>query len=301
MNPDTPIPEAVTRSIERYLADNSGSQPLHALGMTADGRIVRLADHNEHLRPELKRVLEQHIGVLIPPGKGKASSDWIVASTVTCEHQTLESLYAAIRRDSKIREILRDLHSKQAKQLETMHALTTTCDGDEGATRTFGKGEIGKDNKPNWLYKFINKFTQKEWKFVNNAKNGNINPHDLYMSTVITWQYQWAFEKNGWLLALPRTIERCEIENKKTNEVLIEHKADYHSDAFRKAFLETTVNGKSTVRVARALGLKIDRLVVKYCETETSSIDEPIKFDPVNLPFSVLVHVSPDPAVYGST
>ena len=182
-----------------------------------------------------------------------------------------------------------------------MHALTTTCDGDEGATRTFGKGEIGKDNKPNWLYKFINKFTQKEWKFVNNAKNGNINPHDLYMSTVITWQYQWTFEKNGWLLALPRTIERCEIENKKTNEVLIEHKADYHSDAFRKAFLETTVNGKSTVRVARALGLKIDRLVVKFWEIETSSIDEPIKFDPVNLPFSVLVHVSPDPAVYGST
>ena len=92
MNPYTPISEAVTRSIEHYLANNSGSQPLHALGMTADGRIVRLADRNEHLRPKLKRALEQQLGVMIPPGKGKASSDRIVAGTVTCEHQTLLAL-----------------------------------------------------------------------------------------------------------------------------------------------------------------------------------------------------------------
>lgn len=297
MNQATPISEAMTRSIERYLADNSGSQPLDALGMTTDGRIVRLADQSEHQRPELQQTLEQKLGVLIPPGKDKALSDRVVEETITCEDRTLESLYAGIKRDSKIREILRDLQIKQAKQLEKMHASNSTVD-DQGVTCTTGEGIT---NKHSWAYHFCNKFTQKEWKFMYNAKEGNINPNDFYMTTVITWQYQWAFEKKGWLLELPGTIERCEIMNKETNEVLIEHKADYHCDAFRKAFLETTVNGKSTVRVAQTLGLKIGRLVVKYEGKETGSIDKPIEYDPVDLPFSVLVHVSPDPAVYGPT
>lgn len=296
MNLTTESSEEAKRSIECYLADNPGSEPLSALGMTVYGRIVRLAGQEEHQRPALQQALRQQLGALIPSGADKALWDRMVEDTTTAEYQTLKNFYAGIKRDSKIREVLQDLQSKQADKLEKMHALTTTADC-RGQTRTSGKGIT--NGRP-WKYSFCNEFNQKHWKFRENIKEGNINPDDFYMSTVIAWQFQWTFKKNGWLLELPKTIERCGIANQKTNEVLIQHKADYHCDAFRKAFLETTVNGKSTVRVAQALGLKIDRLVVMYMGKETGSIDEPIEYDPDYVPFSVIVHVSPAPAVYDS-
>ena len=62
------------------------------------------------------------------------------------------------------------------------------------------------------------------------------------------------------------------------------------------------MNGKSTVRVARDLGLKIDRLTVTYHGEPVDHIDATTykrgKRD--EAPFSVIAHVSPDPAVYGS-
>lgn len=290
-------PEETLRSIECYLADNPDTEPLSTLGMTEDGRIVRLAEQDEHQRPALQQALELQIGALSPPTKeDKALWDWIIEEDTTgTEHQTLEGFYAGIQRDRKIREQLQDSLGKQADKLEKMHALTTTTDY-YGQTRTCGEGNT---NGHPWKYRFCNEFTQKHWKFKNNLKEGNYNPHDFYMSTVIAWQYQWAFEKKGWLLELPSTIERSSISNPDTSKVLIDHRADYGNEAFRKAFLETTVNGKSTVRVAQALGLKIDRLAVLYMGKETGSIDEPLEYDPDDLVFSVVVHVSPDPAVYG--
>ncbi|MBO9495513.1 hypothetical protein J7438_15660 [Thalassotalea sp. G20_0] len=296
MNPTTAATEATTQAIERYLADNPGNEPLNALGMTADGRIVRLAEQDEQLRPALQQALERQLEALIPPREDKALWDWIVEDTATMEYQTLENVYADIRRDRKIREKLQDTLSNQADKLEKMHALTTTTDY-YGQTRTCGEGNT---NGHPWKYRFCNEFTQKHWKFKNNLKEGNINPHEFYMSTVIVWQYLWAFEKKGWLLELPSTIERCSITNPDTNKVLIDHRADYGSEAFCKAFLETTDNGKSTARVAQALGLRIDRLAVLYMGKETGSIDEPLEYDPDYEPFSVVVHVSPDPAVYGA-
>ena len=295
MNPTTAATEA-TQAIERYLADNPGNEPLSDFGMTTAGRIVRLAEQDEQQRPALRQTLEQQLGALIPPRENKALWDWIVEGAATTEFQTLENVYHAIQRDRKIREKLQDLHSKQADKLEKMHALTRTADNC-GQTRTCGKGIT---NGHPWKYRFCNEFTQKHWKFKDNLKEGNINRHDFYMSTVIAWQYQWAFEKNGWLLELPGTIERCGISNPGTHKVLIDHRSDYGSEAFCKAFLETTDNGKSTVRVAQALGLKIDRLTVLYMGKETGSINEPFEYDPDYVPFSVVVHVSPDPAVYGS-
>lgn len=298
MNPITPTPEATMRSIERYLADNPGNEPLSEFGMTVDGRIARLAEQDEQLRPILRQTLEQQLGALPPSTReDKTFRDRIIGEdTTSTEYQTLENVYAGIQRDRKIRKQLQDSLSKQADKLEQMHALTTTTDY-HGQTRTCGEGNT---NGHPWKYRFCNEFTQKHWKFKNNVKEGNVNPHDFYMSTVIAWQYQWAFEKNGWLLELPSTIERCGISNPDTNKVLIDHRADYGNKTFRKAFLETTDNGKSTARVAQALGLKIDRLAVLYMGKETGSIDQPLEYDPDYVPFSVVVHVSPDPAVYGS-
>ncbi|WP_257252417.1 hypothetical protein [Endozoicomonas sp. SESOKO3] len=120
------------------------------------------------------------------------------------------------------------------------------------------------------------------------------------MSNVIARQFKLSFDSFGWLLELPKIIDREMMTNQKTIETLIEHQKDYDSDAFMSAFLETTVNGKSTVNVARDLGLIIERITVSYNGKLVKSIDEPITIRHVKHRFDVHVHVRPDKALYDS-
>lgn len=296
MNPTTPNPEATMRSIERYLADNPGSAPLSMLGMTADGRIVRLQEQDQQQRPALRQALEQQLGALSPPRENKALWDWIVEDTATTEFRTLGDVLEKVRRDRQIRQRLKDLKVQYGAEFATMNKRTRTIDMD-GKTRTGGSGWRG--DRQEWGYNFRNEFTPRHWTFISNVKRGESFARDFYMSNVIAHQFEWTFQRNGWLLELPATIERHEIVNDRTMEVLFVHHADYHCDTFRKDFLETTVNGKSTVRVAQDLGLKIDRLTVTYYGEPVDHIDA-ATYRPSDAPFSVIAHVSPDPAVYGS-
>lgn len=296
MNPTTPTPEATMRSKEHYLADNPGSAPLSTLGMTADGRIVRLQEQDEQQRPGLQQALEQQLGALLPPKEDKALWDWIVEDTATTEFQTLGHVLNRVRRDRQIRQRLGDLKVQYGAEFAIMNECTQTIDK-KGKTKT--RGRAGRDDPEDWGYRFENDFTPTHWTFINNAKYGKTIAKNFYMSNVIAHQFEWTFQRNGWLLELPATIERHQIVNKRTLEVLLQHQSDYHSDAFRKDFLETTVNGKSTVRVARDLGLKIDRLTVTYYDEPVDQMDA-ATYEPDDTPFSVIVHVSPDPAVYGS-
>lgn len=294
MNPTTPTPEATMRAIERYLADNPGSAPLSTVGMTADGRVVRLQEHDEQQRPALQQALVQQLGVLFPPREDKALWDWIVEDTAVMECQTLGRVLDRVRRDRQIRQRLEKLKVSYSAEFATMNKRTRTVDMN-GKTKTAGWGQ-----QEDWGYHFRNDFTPRHWTFVSNSKRGKVNARDFYMSNVIAHQFEWTFQRNGWLLELPATIERHQIVNDRTMEVLFRHHSDYHSEAFRKDFLETTVNGKSTVRVARDLGLTIDRLTVTYYEEPVDHIDV-ATYIPGDTPFSVIAHVSPDPAVYGSS
>ena len=115
---------------------------------------------------------------------------------------------------------------------------------------------------------------------------------------MIIHQLEWTFQQKDWLLELPETIEQQNISNDETMHVLHKHQSNFDSDDFCHDFLETTPNGKSIVRVAQDLGLKIDHLTVKHYDKEVDKIviDETTG----TLGFSVIAHVIPDPSVYGA-
>ena len=202
-------------------------------------------------------------------------------------------------RDKQIRHRLVQLKSRYARQFKNMHALTTTFQWFT-CMRTEGKSPEETSPLKTWQYDFRNEFTKDRWRFIQNLKTGHIDKKALYMSNVIAYQFERAFDMNGWLLALPQTIVQFRIANEQTNDVLLAHQTDYQSQAFKDAFLQTTVNGKSTVRVAEDLGMIIDRLTVIYNDQPVDSLPHSVKNrTPYYSPFSVLFHVRPNPDIYG--
>ena len=329
MAPITDVQAKTITAIQNYLSKNPKNVPLCNLGMTTNGRIVRLADHDHDEVKILNETLIQNLEALAPsrrkPGdkqkwrKCKTLENYLTVEFktlenyltvefktpdddyVTAKFTTLEGCHAKINRDKQIMERLKHLKSKYSEQFKNMHALTSTYEW-WGQMRTLGESEEKDPSKPSfWEYCFRNEFTQDRWIFSRNEKMGNIDEKAFYMSNVVAHQFEQAFKEYGWPLKLPKTIERSSIINKKTNETLISHKADYHSDAFKKAFLETTVNGKSTVRVAQDLGMKVNKLTVIYSKKAVDKIDEPITYSCYSAPFSVIAHVSPDPDIYGES
>ena len=297
MNPTTAATEATTQAIERYLADNPGNEPLNALGMTADGRIVRLAEQEEDQRPALRQVFERQLGALMPREAGGAIRDRLIKNTLVSD-QTLGDYQKKIWWDRQIRNRLSVLKVEYANKFAAMNKLTrTTIDG-SGEIWTRGDGML--EDGTRWDCDFDNEFTRTHWKFNHNWKRGKAAKDFFYMSNVIVHQFEQISLDDGRLLELPTIIERCGISNRQTIKCLIEPKDRFNSDAFLQAFLETTVNGKSTVRVAQDLGLTIDGLKVFYKSTPAEMVDGGIPNPPGSGNLSVQVHVKPDPAVYSA-
>ncbi|WP_257280584.1 hypothetical protein [Endozoicomonas sp. ISHI1] len=289
--------EEATRTIERFLKNNSGNELLSTLGMTAEGRIVLLAEQDECQQPKLRRALEQQLEALLPENIARALKEREVENTVSTEFKTLVNFRNRTLRDRQIRNRLMELERQYTSEFKKLDELTTTEITVLDAALTTGSNE---PDEPFAEYRFRNEFTQDRWKFIDNRKSGAIKPKDFYMSNVIARQFKLSFDSFGWLLELPKIIDREMMTNQKTIETLIEHQKDYDSDAFMSAFLETTVNGKSTVNVARDLGLIIERITVSYNGKLVKSIDEPITIRHVKHRFDVHVHVRPDKALYDS-
>ncbi|WOG29338.1 hypothetical protein [Endozoicomonas sp. 8E] len=297
MSPTSTTTEDTTRAIERYLTDNPGDESLGALGMTADGRIVRLAEHDECHRLELHQMLEQRLGTLMPPELDQSIRERMIENALKTDVQTLGEYRKKIHRDRQIRNRLETLKADYAAEFAIMHERTRTKVGRKGETQTEGCGTIAF--KAHWEYHFSNEFTRTHWKFMSNFKRGLNVDRDFFMSNVITYQLEWTFLDKRWLLELPTAIERCKITNNRTLDVLRDHHQDYSTESFRKDFLETTDNGKSTVRVAQDLGLKIAGLTVTYCgnPVKAVNIDELLNARRERT-FSVIVHVHPDSSFY---
>ncbi|WP_422138693.1 hypothetical protein [Endozoicomonas sp. ALC020] len=297
MNPTSTSTEETTRAIERYLTDNPGDESLNALGMTADGRIVRLAEHDECQRLELHQMLEQQLGTLMPPELDQSIRERMIENALKTGVQTLGEYKKKIRRDRQIRNRLETLKADYAAQFAIMHERTETKVGRKGETETGGCGSIY--GIADWDYHFSNEFTRTHWKFMSNFKRGTNVARDFFMSNVITYQLEWTFLDKRWLLELPTAIERCKIVNNVTLDVLRHHHQDYSTESFRKDFLETTHNGKSTVRVAQDLGLKIGGLTVTYCDKPVKAVNLDALFNARReKTFSVIVHVYPAPSIY---
>ncbi|MBO9483676.1 hypothetical protein [Salinisphaera sp. G21_0] len=297
VKPTTAATEATTQAIERYLADNPGNEPLNALGMTADGRIVRLAEQEEGQRPEMRRVFEHQLGSLMPQ-IDETNRDRMNQNILSTDVQTLRDYQERIWWDWQIRNRLSVLKTQYADQFAAMNELTNTTFDPLGGIETSGSGVL--ENDIPWILDFSNVITRTHWKFIHNFKLGNAVANSFFMSNVIVHQFEETFHRNDWPLNLPTIIERCRIKNDQTIDVLRQHKWNYRTNAFRQAFLETTVNGKSTERVAQDLGLTIGCLDVFYNSEPVERIDEEFTIPQASGKFNVQVHVSPDPAVYGS-
>ena len=296
-------PQETLRSIEHYLADNPDTDPLSALGLTDDRRIVQLVEQAEQQRPALKQALEQQLLALMPPGQAGALKDRSVG-TLNSECQPLDNFLNKFRRDGQIRKRLEKLKKQYASQFAFMNERTRTYDHmhelgfGNGETVTGGEGTLWGES---WGYHFRNLLTPEHWELKTNAKRlGRTSPRALFTSNVLVHQLEWSFQRNGWFLQLPKTIEEKLLLDKQNLKVFTRHKSDYLSAAFLNDFLKKTETGKSIAHVARDLGLKIDRVTVTYNDRPVDKIDDLTSDTLDNLEISVLVHVSPDPAVYGS-
>lgn len=202
--------------------------------------------------------------------------------------------------DQQIRQRLSLLKTKYARQFTNLHTLTTTGKS-FSYMRTREISSPGENSLVTRRYDFRNEFTRDRWRFIHNAKLGNADKKAFYMSNVITHQFEQAFDQNGWPLELPKTIVQFHIVNKQTVDVLLAHQRDYQSENFQSAFLQTTVIGKSTTRVAEDLGMIIDQLTVVYNDRPVERLRHRVIVCPPCLAsFSVQFHVRPDPDVYGA-
>lgn len=203
--------------------------------------------------------------------------------------------------DQKIRLRLDQLKIKYAEQFRNIHALTTTY---KSFSYMRTREVSSQDRYPFTArkYDFRNEFTKNRWRFLQNAKLGNADKKAFYMSNIITHQFEQAFNENGWLLELPQTVIQFRIVNKQTNDVLLAHRADYLSEDFKAAFLQTSIIGKSTARVAADLGMIIDKLTVVYHDFPVVRLPHSVSaLLPCSAPFSVQFHVRPDPEVYDAS
>lgn len=295
MNPTAATTEETTRSIECYLTANPGNEPMGTLGMTADRRIVRLAEQDESQRPELRRVLEHQLEALLPPEIDGTVRKRMIENTLSTDFQNYQE---RIRWDRQIRNRLSYLKDKYAAQFAIMNERTKTTFAPNGLTETGGMGQL--ENGDRWEYDFNNLFTRTQWELQNNFKRGTADAKDFFMSNVIAHQFEQTFLHNGLLLELPKIIKRHDISNRQTCRVLGQYKNKYRSDDFWKDFLENTVNGKSTVRVAEDLGLIINRLTVTWHDIPIDAGDCSDICIRGSSFLSVYVHVSPDKAVYSA-
>ena len=202
--------------------------------------------------------------------------------------------------DQQIRQRLSRLKTRYAGQFTNLHSLTTTGKS-FSYMRTREISSPGENALVTRRYDFRNEFTKDRWRFIHNAKLGNADKKAFYMSNVITHQFEQAFNQNGWPLELPKTIVQFHIVNKQTVDVLLAHQGDYRSEYFKSAFLQTTVIGKSTTRVAEDLGMIIDQLTVVYNDRPVERLPHRVSAClPCHGSFSVQFHVRPDPDVYGA-
>jgi len=104
---------------------------------------------------------------------------------------------------------------------------------------------------------FVNGYHNKEWQMLNNHKNKNaINIH---MSNVVMYQFNLSCKKNINKKIFPNQIRQCKIMNEKTEEVINKYidKKNTMKDDILKEFLNETVNGKSTIRIAEAFCMRV--------------------------------------------
>lgn len=123
----------------------------------------------------------------------------------------------------------------------------------QGNITHVSKDEVSGEMKNDF---FSAVYQKNIWTFVN-SKRGK---HSLYyMSDVVAEQYGIISKLHGFFGDMPSIIRRHNISNDETLKILDETK-DLSKSERLKIFLDKTVNGKSTQRIADVFGLEIYEL-----------------------------------------
>ena len=214
--------------------------------------------------------------------------------TVTqASQEGLNDQYSVHTQHDRIKQLLNNLENTCKRENANLSEMTTTDTSqykdDSSCMYTWTpKDKLAKYGS----CRFINTFTPTTWYLKSNFKSEKSPRNSFYLSNVIAMQYEKCFTENQWPFQLPETIHRCDICNKETDQLIRQYADQHNTKKFMDDYLQNTVNGKSTVRIADCFGLDINRLTVIEGEqgrNRSALIDDP------SLPrkwFTVIAHVS---------
>ena len=214
--------------------------------------------------------------------------------TVTqASQEGLNDQYSVHTQHDRIKQLLNNLENTCKRENANLSEMTTTDtsqykDGGSCMYTWTPKDKLAKYGS----CRFINTFTPTTWYLKSNFKSEKSPRNSFYLSNVIAMQYEKCFTENQWPFQLPETIHQCDICNEKSDQLIRQYAGQHNTKKFMDDFLQNTVNGKSTVRIADCFGLDIKRLTViegKQGRNRSALIDDP------SLPrkwFTVIAHVS---------
>lgn len=214
--------------------------------------------------------------------------------TVTqVSQEGINGQYSIQAQHDRIKQLLSNLENTYKKEHDNLSKMTTTDTSEytDGSSCMFTWTPQDKLAKYGSC-RFINTFTPTTWYLKSNFKSEKSPRNSFYLSNVIAMQYEKCFTENQWPFQLPETIHQCDICNEKSDQLIRQYAGQHNTKKFMDDFLQNTVNGKSTVRIADCFGLDIKRLTViegKQGRNRSALIDDP------SLPrkwFTVIAHVT---------
>ena len=192
------------------------------------------------------------------------ASPAMAGQTVTqVSQERLDDQYSTQTQHDRIKQLLSNLENTCKKENENLSEMTTTdtsqyTDGGNCMFTWTPKDKVAKYGS----CRFINTFTPTTWYLRSNFKSESIPRNSFYLSNVVAMQYEKCFTENQWPFQLPETIHQCNICNKESDQLIRKYAGQHNSKQFMDDFLNTTVNGKSAVRIANSFDMDIYRLTV---------------------------------------
>ena len=209
--------------------------------------------------------------------------------------ENLKEQNPAQSEDDRIKQLLHDLDITCRNENNKLSEMTTTHMSKE----IYWYGSIftstPEDKTEKYgICRFINYFTPEAWYLQENVKSKSIPKDSFFLSNVIVKQFEKCFKEKQWPFQLPKTIHRCNISNRKSDLLIRQYAGQHDSEKFMHDFLNNTVNGKSTVRIADCFALDIHQLTVKEGNVIRAI---PALSEKIDLPnkwlFTVIAHVRP--------
>ena len=267
---------SMIQSLDKYIQEspNNLESNVQELGLTKDGRIVRVSECPVEERELVNKKLCESLSIVYP-------------EVTLSKQESIDTIYKALKErkvekvvsqkvtEKKEKEILRarinKLKDKYKTQFDNLEKYTKTnvIDNDGGIVECFTLNKRAVLSDCNC---FFNTYSPDLWIFQNNKKSPSTQ-HVFYMSNVAVMQFEKATTIKGFSYQFPKIIQRSNIINLKTDEVIRKYMGKHNTKQFKEEFLNTTVNGKSTQRITEDLGMTIEKLEVELGTLERSIVN----------------------------